>query len=315
MRRQMPLHIPLRKFDRDARKADLLAPGEIRPEWYLNLWPYLYRFYDADRRPLYIGITSCSPLRLDSHRRRSEWWPLAEYLAISVYPTHSAVEDAERAAIRSEKPRFNKQGVQGRANVSIQVRNDPEVAAEQLFREATPEFIAELAALLAQPERFPQPVPPPPARFPREGDTESRQSTVNRHVAPDKICNHFNTYGLLCDEYDLLKARAAGRCEICELPEEETPRGHLVIDHFQGGGAWFVRGLLCDRCNGVMARHDRALFWGPATAPFAKKAAEYHRSAWGRPSAEEFEIAAQWIAERKPWSKRIGGAMPHESPL
>lgn len=172
MRRQMPLHIPLRKFDREARKADLLAPGEIRPEWYLNLWPYLYRFYDADRRPLYIGITSCSPLRLDSHRRRSEWWPLAEYLAISVYPTHSAVEDAERAALRNEKPRFNRQGVRGPANVSIHAHGAPEVAAAQLFRDATPEFVASLAALLAQPDLFPQPVPPPPARFAESDDGE-----------------------------------------------------------------------------------------------------------------------------------------------
>ena len=31
----------------------------------------LYRFYDADLQPLYIGITSCHATRLDSHRRRS----------------------------------------------------------------------------------------------------------------------------------------------------------------------------------------------------------------------------------------------------
>lgn len=163
--RLLPMHNPLRKFDRDAPTARLLMPGEERPNWWMPLWPYLYRFYDADLHPLYIGISSCHATRLDSHRKRSEWWPLAEYIAVSVYPNYEAVERAERAALRHEKPRFNKQGVQGPASVAINTRGPAEEAAALLFRQVEPAFLAELAALLAQPDRFPQPSPPPPASF------------------------------------------------------------------------------------------------------------------------------------------------------
>ncbi|WP_405848068.1 hypothetical protein OG211_12190 [Streptomyces niveus] len=138
---------------------------EQRPAGWLPLWPYLYRAYDASLRPLYIGISSCSPVRLDNHRRQSEWWTLAEYIAISAYGTAHAVEEAERAALRHEQPRFNKRGLRGPANIQISAHQDPEPAAELLFRQASPQFVAALASLLAQPERFPQPVPPPPAEF------------------------------------------------------------------------------------------------------------------------------------------------------
>lgn len=132
---------------------------------------------------------------------------------------------------------------------------------------------------------------------------------MNRHVAADKICNHFNSYGLLCDEYDQLKERAAGACEICDTPEAETTRGALVIDHFESRDLFFVRGLVCDRCNGVMARHDRKLTWGPATRPFAERARAYHLRSWG---ATEAEVAAAdaVIATWKPWVKRLGGYDP-----
>lgn len=161
----LPMHVPLRKLDREAPRSELLELGEERPEWWLPLWPYLYRFYDADLRPLYIGISSCHATRIDNHRRRSEWWPLAEYIAISVYPTSTAVAEAERAALRHEQPRFNKQGVRGPASVAINTRGPAEAAAAHLFRHVDPAFIAALVELLAQPERFPQPGPPPPARF------------------------------------------------------------------------------------------------------------------------------------------------------
>jgi hypothetical protein len=163
LRAELPLHFPLRKLDRDAPTTDLLTSEEARPGWYLNLWPYLYRVYDAERLPLYIGISSCHGTRLAAHRRTSDWWDLAEYIAISAYPTAAAVEKAEGAALRREKPRFNRQGVRGPANVKLHVHGAPEEAAALLFQQAAPEFVAELTALLSQPSRFPQPAPPPPA--------------------------------------------------------------------------------------------------------------------------------------------------------
>jgi hypothetical protein len=166
----LPMHLPLRQLDRNARTAELLHLGERRPEWWLPLWPYLYRFYDAEQQPLYIGISSCHATRLDSHRRRSEWWPLAEYVAISVYPNQADVAEAERAALRHEKPRFNKQGVRGPARIAIQTRKPAEEAAALLFQQADPGFVAQLASLLAQPDWFPQPEPPPSARFAEDPD-------------------------------------------------------------------------------------------------------------------------------------------------
>ncbi|MDX3328826.1 endonuclease domain-containing protein [Streptomyces sp. ME02-6979-3A] len=126
--------------------------------------------------------------------------------------------------------------------------------------------------------------------------------TERRHGRPDTTCVHYLNYGLTCDQYDDMRRRAGERCEICQTPEAETTRGMLVVDHFQGGGAWFVRGMLCDRCNSVMSRHDRAAVWGPASLPFQERAAEYHRNAYGKPTPEEFQKAADYIAARKPFN-------------
>lgn len=131
----------------------------------------------------------------------------------------------------------------------------------------------------------------------------------NRHVDPSKICHHFQRFDLDCDEYDQLRKRAAGRCEICKTPEEDTTRGRLIIEHYHHGDLWFVRGLVCDKCNRVMASHDRSIAWGPATRPHAERAAEFHRNAWGA-TPEEIEQASQDIAERTPWTRRLGGYRP-----
>lgn len=126
--------------------------------------------------------------------------------------------------------------------------------------------------------------------------------TETRHATPGNVCNHFAKYGMTCDSFDLLRARAGGRCEICQTPEGQTTRGALVIDHFEGGGLYFVRGLLCDRCNSVMSRHDRHAEWGPSSLPWAERARAYHLAAFEQPSAEEFAQAEEHIASRKPYS-------------
>lgn len=138
--------------------------------------------------------------------------------------------------------------------------------------------------------------------------TPSRH-TETRHATPGNTCTHYLSYELTCDEYDQMKERAQGRCEICSTPEAETPRGSLVIDHYQWADTFFVRGLLCDRCNAVMARHDRKHVWGDKTRPWAAKAAEYHHKSWGA-TAEQLEIAAAQIAARTPWTRRLSGYNP-----
>src|SRR5947207_2804128 len=72
-------HFPARRFDREAPEWLLLPERRAGND-------ILYRFYDAEQHPLYIGITQTGAARLAAHRRRSEWWPLAEYIAVSVYP-------------------------------------------------------------------------------------------------------------------------------------------------------------------------------------------------------------------------------------
>lgn len=115
---------------------------------------------------------------------------------------------------------------------------------------------------------------------------------------------------MTCADFDRLLARAAGRCELCGTPEKETPRGSLVIDHFEGAGLFFVRGLICDRCNSVMSRHDRSAAWGPSSLPWADKARAYHLAAFQQPTSEEFERADQYIASRRTYHVKDRAYIP-----
>ncbi|MFF6781391.1 GIY-YIG nuclease family protein [Streptomyces sp. NPDC012510] len=170
-------HFPLRKLDRDAPTRGFLAPEMRHAAWRSSYKFHLvYRFYDADLQPLYIGLTYGGLERWDQHRKKAEWWPLAEYAAVSFYESYDAIKVAEKAAIRHEQPRFNKLHRRGPANASLHLRGPAEDAAAVLFRDADTEFINELAQLLTQPERFPQPAPPPPARFADEAPTTERRT-------------------------------------------------------------------------------------------------------------------------------------------
>lgn len=114
---------------------------------------------------------------------------------------------------------------------------------------------------------------------PSEGGSSPSRLTENRHTTSGNTCHHFQRYGLTCNEYDNLRARAAGRCEICKRAETEVPGGRLLIDHSHTPDNPIVRGLLCARCNAVMACHDGTKKWGPSTLPFAERARAYHLNA------------------------------------
>src|SRR4051812_19457719 len=79
------------------------------------------------------------------------------------------------------------------------------------------------------------------------------RKTETRHSKAGKTCHHFVYHRLTCDEYDALRERAAGRCEICGTAEADTGGRRLVVDHFHGGKLHLIRGLLCDSCNVVMS--------------------------------------------------------------
>jgi recombination endonuclease VII len=127
----------------------------------------------------------------------------------------------------------------------------------------------------------------------------SQAKTETRHHPDGKTCHHFNYHRLTCDEYDALRARANGHCEICGRPEEDTPRGVLDVDHFEHWGVRFVRGLLCHKCNaGVMPCVDGRKVWG-ANRKWEAKAREYEANSWEKPSQRALELMAA-RTEKKP---------------
>ena len=105
----------------------------------------------------------------------------------------------------------------------------------------------------------------------------------NRHTPRGTICQHYSRYRLTCDEYDALQARAKNACEICGTPEAETSRQRLVIDHFRGRPASYIRGLVCDPCNSVMSCHDGNKKWGPLNSRWKEAAARYAENSWQTP--------------------------------
>lgn len=70
---------------------------------------------------------------------------------------------------------------------------------------------------------------------------------------PDHETHTHCLYGLTCEQYEELLADSRRNCQLCG---EESAR-KLVIDHDHAVGQWAVRGLLCDRCNGML-RYDKA---------------------------------------------------------
>lgn len=136
----------------------------------------------------------------------------------------------------------------------------------------------------------------------------SPYGTEIRHNPLGRTCGHFLAYRLTCDEYDGLRARASGHCEVCGIAEKDAPRRMLVIDHFHSEIKSFVRGLICIPCNvGVMACIDGMKAWGKNRALEAK-AREYERNSWQQPcAAVGLELAArtEMLPAAGPHSKRL----------
>lgn len=67
----------------------------------------LYRYWDADDRLLYVGISGRLSHRERDHIKASSWMDFAVRSAIERYPSRFQAEDAERRAIATESPLFN----------------------------------------------------------------------------------------------------------------------------------------------------------------------------------------------------------------
>lgn len=69
---------------------------------------YLYRAYGPQNQLLYVGISGNWSERLHSHEKTSEWMELTDVVKLERFATREDVEKAERQAIVTEAPIFNK---------------------------------------------------------------------------------------------------------------------------------------------------------------------------------------------------------------
>lgn len=72
----------------------------------------LYRLYNEANELLYIGIAFNPTRRYNQHRKTKTWWPEVARKEVCWYENRTEAEDAEDAAIRDERPRYNIDGVE-----------------------------------------------------------------------------------------------------------------------------------------------------------------------------------------------------------
>lgn len=69
----------------------------------------VYRYFDAERRLLYVGVTQQHLKRRVQHHIRSGWYRLVVDVSFERHPTRYLAVQAERRAIESESPIHNRQ--------------------------------------------------------------------------------------------------------------------------------------------------------------------------------------------------------------
>lgn len=69
----------------------------------------LYRYYDAQHRLLYVGITCRGAKRAAEHAKTQPWWPRQVWMRSEHFDTWAEAEEAERVAIKEENPECNDQ--------------------------------------------------------------------------------------------------------------------------------------------------------------------------------------------------------------
>lgn len=68
----------------------------------------LYRHYDKDGTLLYVGISLSTVARLGQHKTYSRWFEKIDTIKIERYTSRKAALAAEKRAIKSERPKYNK---------------------------------------------------------------------------------------------------------------------------------------------------------------------------------------------------------------
>ena len=67
----------------------------------------LYRIRGEGDVLLYIGITNSVPFRWNGHQAVQPWWDELRSLTVEWYSTRAQAEEAEKAAILAEQPKYN----------------------------------------------------------------------------------------------------------------------------------------------------------------------------------------------------------------
>jgi hypothetical protein len=81
----------------------------------------LYRHYDDQDVLLYVGISATPVDRTNAHARGSEWAAYAERAEAQWFNNRESAEAAEREAIRTEVPIFNRAGAVGNVDQRIEM--------------------------------------------------------------------------------------------------------------------------------------------------------------------------------------------------
>ena len=95
----------------------------------------LYRIRGEENVLLYIGITNSVPLRWNGHMRAQPWWDELRSLTVEWYDSREQAEAAEEAAIRAERPKYNKRHNDGCPAKAVRCLAAP---AERSSRPARP---------------------------------------------------------------------------------------------------------------------------------------------------------------------------------
>lgn len=67
----------------------------------------LYRFFNADGELLYVGISLNPGHRWGQHRADKPWWIEVATITVEAHRGRAEVLEAEREAIKRERPRYN----------------------------------------------------------------------------------------------------------------------------------------------------------------------------------------------------------------
>lgn len=68
----------------------------------------LYRFFDKNDQLLYVGISNNWTQRLKQHYKDSDFFEEASFITLTYFDTRAEVEAAEKLAIETEQPIYNK---------------------------------------------------------------------------------------------------------------------------------------------------------------------------------------------------------------